>query len=93
MNRSTTLLLIAVALGGYGVYIASYVPAMLVGTLMPVLLSSRPCVHSRPHSACGAAGGGQLARGCFLGSALPARGSLKDLSLASSPICAPRWSR
>lgn len=38
MNRSTTLLLIAVALAGYGVYAASHVPAMLVGTSVPVLL-------------------------------------------------------
>jgi hypothetical protein len=38
MNRSTALLLIAVALAGYGVYVASYVPAMLVGPSMPALL-------------------------------------------------------
>jgi hypothetical protein len=38
MNRSTTLLLIVVALAGYGVYAASYVPAMLVGSPVPVLL-------------------------------------------------------
>ncbi|MGE5362122.1 MAG: hypothetical protein ACM3NQ_24155 [Bacteroidales bacterium] len=30
MNRSTTLLLIAVALVGYGVYVAGYVFALLV---------------------------------------------------------------
>jgi hypothetical protein len=38
MNRSTALLLIAVALAGYGVYAASYVPAMLVGPSVPALL-------------------------------------------------------
>jgi hypothetical protein len=38
MNRSTTLLVIAVALMGYGVYAASYVPAMLVGPSVPALL-------------------------------------------------------
>jgi len=38
MNRSTTLLLIAVVLAGYGVYAASFVPAMLVGSRMPALL-------------------------------------------------------
>ncbi|MDO8834769.1 MAG: hypothetical protein Q7V01_04200 [Vicinamibacterales bacterium] len=38
MNRSTTLLLIAVALAGYGVYVARYVPAMLVGPAVPALL-------------------------------------------------------
>ena len=31
MNRPTTLLLIAVALAGYGVYAASFVPALLIG--------------------------------------------------------------
>jgi hypothetical protein len=36
-NRSTALILIAVALAGYGVYIASYVPGMLVGQ-PPLLL-------------------------------------------------------
>ena len=36
-DRSTALLLIAVALAGYGVYIASYVPAMLFGQV-PLLL-------------------------------------------------------
>jgi hypothetical protein len=35
-DRSTALLLIAVALAAYGVYIAAYVPAMLIGR--PVLL-------------------------------------------------------
>lgn len=35
-DRSTALLLIAVALAGYGVYIASYVPALLCSP--PVLL-------------------------------------------------------
>ena len=38
MNRSATLLLIAVVLAGYGVYAASHVPGMLVGTSVPVLL-------------------------------------------------------
>lgn len=38
MNRSATLLLIAVALAGYGVYVATYVPAMLVGSREPALL-------------------------------------------------------
>lgn len=38
MNRSTTRLLIAVALAGYGVYAASYVLPMLVGPAMPALL-------------------------------------------------------
>jgi hypothetical protein len=37
-DRSTALLLIAVALAGYGVYIGGYVPAMLVGHPVPVLL-------------------------------------------------------
>ncbi|HWW82049.1 MAG TPA: hypothetical protein VNZ26_00520 [Vicinamibacterales bacterium] len=38
MNRSRTLLLIAVALAAYGLYIASYVPAMLVRPSTPGLL-------------------------------------------------------
>jgi hypothetical protein len=38
MKRSTARLLIAVALAVYGVYIASYVPAMLVGAPVPALL-------------------------------------------------------
>ena len=38
MNRSTTLLLIAVALAGYGVYAASYALPMLVGSPVPALL-------------------------------------------------------
>ena len=38
MDRRTTLLLIAVALAGYGVYAASYVPAMLAGPSVPALL-------------------------------------------------------
>jgi hypothetical protein len=38
MNRSTTLVLIAVALAGYGVYAASYVPPMLVALLVPTML-------------------------------------------------------
>jgi hypothetical protein len=37
-DRSTVLLLIAVALAGYGLYIAAYVPAMLLGQPAPVLL-------------------------------------------------------
>jgi len=37
-DRSNALLLIAVALAGYGVYIAGYVPAMLVGPPVPLLL-------------------------------------------------------
>jgi hypothetical protein len=35
MNRQTTLLVIAVALAGYGVYATSVVPAMLVGSPAP----------------------------------------------------------
>jgi hypothetical protein len=38
MNRPTTLLLIAVALAGYGVYAASFVPALLAGPPVPALL-------------------------------------------------------
>ena len=38
MNRSITLILIAVALAGYGVYAASYVLPMLTGPAMPALL-------------------------------------------------------
>lgn len=37
-DRSTVLLLIAVALAGYGLYIAAYVPAMLIGPPVPLLL-------------------------------------------------------
>ena len=37
-NRPTALLLMAVALAGYGLYVASYVPAMLVGRPAPLLL-------------------------------------------------------
>lgn len=37
-DRSTALLLIAVALAGYGVYIAGYVLAMLIGEPVPLLL-------------------------------------------------------
>lgn len=37
-DRSTALLLIAVALAGYGVYIARYVLAMLLGQPAPLLL-------------------------------------------------------
>jgi hypothetical protein len=38
MDRSTTRLLIAVALAVYGVYAASFLPAMLVGASVPALL-------------------------------------------------------
>lgn len=38
MNRSTTRVVIAVALAVYGLYAASYVPGMLVGPPVPVLL-------------------------------------------------------
>jgi hypothetical protein len=37
-DRSTALLLIAIALAGYGVYIARYVPGLLVGHPVPLLL-------------------------------------------------------
>jgi hypothetical protein len=37
-DRSTALLLIAVALAGYGLYISAYVPAMLLGHPVPLLL-------------------------------------------------------
>ena len=37
-DRSTALLLIAVALAGYGLYIGAYIPAMLVGQPVPLLL-------------------------------------------------------
>lgn len=37
-DRSTALLLIAVALAGYGLYIAAFVPAMLIGPPVPLLL-------------------------------------------------------
>ena len=37
-NRSTALLLIAVALATYGLYVAAHVPAMLIGELEPLLL-------------------------------------------------------
>jgi hypothetical protein len=37
-NRATALILIALALAGYGVYIGSYVPAMLVGQFSLLLL-------------------------------------------------------
>ena len=37
-DRSTALLLIAVVLAAYGVYIAAYVPAMLLGQPLPLLL-------------------------------------------------------
>jgi hypothetical protein len=38
VNRSTALLLIAIALAGNGVYRALYIPAMLVGPPVPLLL-------------------------------------------------------
>ena len=38
MDDRSVLLLIAVALAGYGVYVAAYVPAMLLGRPMPLLL-------------------------------------------------------
>ena len=37
-DRSAALLLIAVALAVYGVYIAGYVPGMLIGRPMPLVL-------------------------------------------------------
>ena len=37
-DRSAALLLIAVALAAYGVYIAGYVPGLLVGRPMPLVL-------------------------------------------------------
>src|ERR1017187_2942885 len=37
MNRSATLLLITVVLAGYGVYAASFVPALLVAPLVALL--------------------------------------------------------
>ena len=37
-DRSTALRLIAVGLAGYGLYIASYVPAMPLGPPMPLVL-------------------------------------------------------
>lgn len=38
MNRSTALLLIALALGIFGIYRALYIPGMLVGPPVPLLL-------------------------------------------------------
>jgi peptidoglycan/LPS O-acetylase OafA/YrhL len=38
MNRTTALVVIAVALGVYGLYAASSVPAMVVGARVPALL-------------------------------------------------------
>ncbi len=38
MNRSAALLLIGLVVGGYGVYTALYIPAMLVGPPAPLLL-------------------------------------------------------
>lgn len=37
-DRATVLLLIALGLAGYGVYTAAYVPAMLIGHPVPLLL-------------------------------------------------------
>ena len=37
-DRSTVLLLLVVGLAGYGVYIAAYVPAMLLGPSAPLLV-------------------------------------------------------
>ena len=37
-DRSMVMLLIAVALAGYGLYIAAFVPGMLVGPPVPLLL-------------------------------------------------------
>lgn len=37
-DRFTALVLIAIGLAGYGVYIAAYVPAMLIGPPVPLLL-------------------------------------------------------
>ena len=39
MNRSTLLLVIAVGLAAYSLYAASFVPAMLVAPVAPVLLA------------------------------------------------------
>jgi len=38
MNRETSLSLLALALGAYGVYTALYIPAMSVGPPMPLLV-------------------------------------------------------
>ena len=38
VNRSTVLLLIAISLAGYGIYRALYLPGMLVGPPVPLLL-------------------------------------------------------
>jgi len=38
MNRSTALLLIAIALAVFGIYRALYVPGMLIGPSVPLLL-------------------------------------------------------
>ena len=48
MNRSTTRLVIAVALAAYGLYVGSYVPAMLVGPTVPALLIGR--IADRPRA-------------------------------------------
>ncbi|HEX7409387.1 MAG TPA: hypothetical protein VF515_17290 [Candidatus Binatia bacterium] len=52
-DRSTALLLIAVALAGYGVYIAGYVPAMRTPTA--------PRLHRPMHSAARAASASTIA--------------------------------
>ena len=38
MNRSTAVLLIAMTLAVYGLYLASYVPAMVIGPSVPALV-------------------------------------------------------
>lgn len=38
MNRTTLLLLVAIVLLGYGIYMALYIPAMLIGPPVPLLL-------------------------------------------------------
>ena len=96
MNRSTTLLVIAVALAVYGVYAASVVPAMLVGPAVVGLL-----VGFILQAVCAIAAAFAVwrrlrwaaARWCFSGCASPARGSSRALSSGSSPICTPCWSR
>lgn len=59
-DRSTALLLIAVMLAGYGVYIAGHVPAMLVGQPVPLLRIGFVC--SPLSDACGS---GPTARNLF----------------------------
>lgn len=46
-DRSTALILIAVALAGYGVYIAGYVPAMLLGQPVGRRRGGRPAFGGR----------------------------------------------